>query len=161
MRDPFCPQHHPRRYSQCGCALPKSPARPLPTDVCHRCLAPYSNNNGRYCPHWRLAHEEWASALAFYQQVYGKVESQDETLYVPSPKPQKPDLQRERPTTEPRTSRPIVVVVLPPGVREYLASLGHRGGSSRSERKQAASRLNGQRGGRPRNLVVQGSHNLV
>jgi general stress protein YciG len=35
-------------------------------------------------------------------------------------------------------------------IRQYLAEIGRKGGSSKSERKAAAARENGKKGGRPR-----------
>jgi hypothetical protein len=39
---------------------------------------------------------------------------------------------------------------LPEEMRQYLASIGRRGGAAKSDKKAAASRANGKKGGRPR-----------
>lgn len=40
------------------------------------------------------------------------------------------------------------------GSKKWMAQLGAQGGSSRSERKQAAARINGTKGGRPRKQKI-------
>lgn len=40
------------------------------------------------------------------------------------------------------------------GSKKWMAQLGAQGGSSRSERKQAAARINGAKGGRPRKQKI-------
>jgi len=118
--------------------MSEPPPKPAKSDVCRWCLT-LSYENCGWRDHWRLITEEYEKSLARWRQMAA-------------------ERRVEKP--RPRASRPILLV-LPPGVREWLAELGRRGGSSRSERKQAASRLNGQRGGRPRHFVVQENHNRV
>src|SRR5260370_20861202 len=154
MREPYCPHHHPRTYSQCGCPLPKPPAKPLLADVCRWCLtgtyaAPFCRQFG----HWRMIMGEYERDLARWQETYGAVVAERRTeKMVAAPKP---DLKREAPTPAPRVSRPAVVEFpIPTLPHRYFRALGQRGGRSRSEKKIAASRLNGQRGGRRRTLAT-------
>ena len=44
-------------------------------------------------------------------------------------------------------------------IKNYLRMIGARGGSVRSERKAAAARANGKRGGRPRNRANHPNNN--
>jgi hypothetical protein len=61
-------------------------------------------------------------------------------------------LAKDEPTMpEPATRRrKATSVPIPSLIHEYLRSIGRRGGSSRSERKQAASRRNGHLAGQRR-----------
>jgi hypothetical protein len=43
-------------------------------------------------------------------------------------------------------------------ISEAAAALGRKGGSVKSERKAAASRANGKKGGRPRKVKQEKSH---
>jgi hypothetical protein len=40
-------------------------------------------------------------------------------------------------------------------ITEYMAEIGRRGGRARTEAKQIAARLNGQRGGRPKTKTTK------
>jgi len=64
--------------------------------------------------------------------------------------PSKPETESGVSGEELRAPRPTRGVALPPGVKQYLASLGRRGGSSRSERKKIAARANGHLAGKRR-----------
>lgn len=44
-------------------------------------------------------------------------------------------------------------------IKNYLRMIGARGGSVRSERKAAAARINGLRGGRPKNRAKRQNNN--
>ncbi len=44
-------------------------------------------------------------------------------------------------------------------IKKYLSSIGRLGGSVRSERKAAAARINGLRGGRPKNRAKRQNNN--
>jgi len=44
-------------------------------------------------------------------------------------------------------------------IKKYLSSIGRLGGSVRSERKAAAARINGLRGGRPKNRANHPNNN--
>ncbi len=147
MGEPYCPQHHPRTYHQCGCPLPKRPAKPLTSDVCKWCLNfSYATCGNR--EHWKLVREQYEKDLERWEQTYGERRAERR-----AEKPAKPETPMGLPlVSTPRAPRPAVVVVLPPNVREFLANAGRIGGLSRSERKIAASRLNARRGGRPRGL---------
>jgi hypothetical protein len=116
MRDLFCPRHHPRKYSQCGCPLPAPPSKPLPTDTCKWCFGEYRSAYCQRFGHMRMALAEHDAALKFYEKTYGvRVEKPPEPLEKPQATPE---------------------------MRQYFASLGRLGGRSRSERKKAASRQN-------------------
>src|SRR5713226_1355736 len=126
MSEPYCPQHHPKTYRQCGCPLPKPPAKPLLGDVCKWCLictyaAPFCRRLG----HWRLINEEYESGLARWQETYGTMVAERR---AEKSKPTPVNLNVEMPTATPRVSRPTLVVVLSQGVRDWLAGLGRRGG---------------------------------
>ena len=150
MNEPFCPRHYPRKFRQCGCELPPPPTKPSLVDVCRWCLttsyaAPFCGRLG----HWRMIVQEYERDLVIWQKTYGGV-------FVPvdeQPSPVAPPSVETKTETRPAVSRvpcSAVMLVIPPGAREFLAAMGQRGGSSRSERKQAASRRNGQMGGRRR-----------
>ena len=98
--------------------------------------------------HWRLITEEYEENLARWQETYGSMVAERRVEKV---------LKPTKPRSAPRASRPIVEFPIPSLPHRYFQALGQRGGRSRSERKQTASRLNGQRGGRP----VRESHNLI
>ena len=117
------------------------PAPPILSDVCRWCLTCAYGTCRRF-GHWELRMAEYKRDLELWQ------ETQTKTGPAEKPRPVEPDSKREKP----RAARSAMVVVLPPGVREYLASLGRRGGSSRSERKREASRRNGHLAGRRREV---------
>jgi hypothetical protein len=120
LSDPHCPKHFPRRYSKCKCSIPSPPAMPTPTDTCRWCFAQFGDTSCQRFGHLKMALAEHDAALKFYARTYGvKVEKPPEPL------------------------SPLEVT---PEMRLYFASLGRRGGASKSPRKQAASRANLLRG---------------
>lgn len=112
------------------------PTKPLLTDVCPWCLSPsFATEFCRDLNHWELVNQQYLRDLSIWEQTHGRAKK-------PEPRKSAATPQRPDPGREP--------IFLPPGIRDWYASLGRRGGSSTSERKQAAARANGQRGGRPR-----------
>jgi hypothetical protein len=102
------------------------PAKPLLGDVCRWCLtvtyaAPFCQRLG----HWRMRQEEYESDLKRWQ----------ETERAEKPRPAEP--------SKAPSSRAELMIGLTPGVRQFLAAMGRKGGSSRSDRKKAAARANG------------------
>src|SRR5437588_9564349 len=119
MSDPYCLQHHPRRYSQCGCSLPKPPAKPLMADVCRWCLtctyaAPFCRRLG----HWRLITEEYEENLARWQETYGSMVAERRVEKV---------LKPTKPRSAPRASRPIAEFPIPSLPNPAVQAFGHRG----------------------------------
>lgn len=112
----------------------KPPVAPILSDVCRWCLSCAYGACRRF-GHWELRMAEYECELVRWQEAHAQTAAVEKSSPTES--------RREEFRT--RSAR---LVALPPGVREYLASLGRRGGSSRSERKQAASRRNGQLAGR-------------
>jgi hypothetical protein len=113
--------------------MSEPPAKPLLGDVCRWCLTvTYTAPFCRQLGHWRMIQEEYEGALVRWQEMK-RVESR------------RPVVPRN---TEASSSRAEMMLGLTAGVREFLAAMGRRGGSSRSERKQAASRRNGHLAGR-------------
>jgi hypothetical protein len=115
----------------------KPPVIPILSDTCRWCLTcPYGSclNFG----HWQMRLKEHQEELKRWEE---------QRALRPAEK-SKPEPESGVTVETPRASRPARSVALPPGVRQYLASLGRRGGSSRSERKRAAARANGHLAGR-------------
>jgi hypothetical protein len=119
-RDLHCPKHFPLRYSQCHCAIPEPPKKPLPGETCKWCLSgTYGHPSCKRFGHLEMVIREWEGALAFYQKTYGvKVAEPVEPL----PLGAKREITQE--------------------MRAYLASCGRKGGQSKSPAKIAASRKN-------------------
>jgi hypothetical protein len=112
--------------------MSEPPAKPLPGDVCRWCLtvtyaAPFCQRLG----HWRLKQEEYESDLKRWQETERAEKSKSLEL-------------------KSAATRRDLALALTPGVREFLAAMGRKGGSSRSPRKQAASRRNGHLAGQRR-----------
>jgi hypothetical protein len=115
----------------------KPPAIPVLTDVCRWCLwcAYGSCSSG----HWRMRMTEYQEELARWKRAHP--EGKTEEVVAP--------LAKDEPTT-PTRRRKVTSVPIPSLIHEYLRSIGRRGGSSRSERKRAASRRNGHLAGERR-----------
>jgi hypothetical protein len=110
----------------------KPPVVPILSDVCRWCLScPYGSclNLG----HWTLRQREHREELKRW----------DEQRALRPAEKSSSDSESGVTVEAPRAPRPARGVELPRGVRDYLASLGRRGGSSRSERKRIAARANG------------------
>jgi hypothetical protein len=119
-------------------SVDKPPVPPILSDVCQWCLScPYGSC---FMGHWQMRQRE-------YQEERKRWE---ERRALRPAETSKPEPESNVAAEAPRAPRLATGVELPRGVREYLASLGRRGGSSRSERKQAASRRNGHLAGQRR-----------
>jgi hypothetical protein len=107
-------------------SVDKPPVPPILSDVCRWCLScPYGSC---FMGHWQMRQRE-------YQEERKRWEERRALRPVDAPEP-----ESNAAVEAPRPSRGVE---LPRGVREYLASLGRRGGSARSAKKTAAARANG------------------
>jgi hypothetical protein len=84
---------------------------------------------------------EYQEELARWKRAHPEGETEDVVA---------PLAKDELTTPEPATRRKVTSVQIPTLIHEYLRSIGRRGGSSRSERKRAASRRNGHLAGQRR-----------
>jgi hypothetical protein len=110
----------------------KPPVVPILSDTCRWCLS---------CPYGScLNFGHWQMRLREHQEELKRWEEQ--RALRPAEKT-KPEPESGVTVEVPRAPRPARSVALPPGVRQYLASIARRGGCARSAKKTAASRANG------------------
>jgi hypothetical protein len=124
MGEAQCPRHRPRKFKECGCAPPAQPAEPRLTDVCRWCLhGTYASAFCKGLGHWNQIWQEYLSAFAFWKRMYGS--------------------GGHKPVTAPNVERILAgQIIVPASTREYLSSIGQRGGASRSEAKVKSAREN-------------------